>query len=80
MLPYTEKKNVEYFRGQTTRERAAGFCHCRAHKGRLSVKNIRQHGCLGKQCPFLQKYDEHPYWAEREKIKELKKAKKLAAA
>ena len=53
------------------------YCHNRSHKGYLSVKALKEHECLRKQCCFLQKL-EHPYWEQRERIKEERRKKKDA--
>lgn len=64
-----------YFRGQSSKK-ACGFCHSNKHKGYLSVKNMKQHKCLQKQCPMFEKYPDHPYWAQKAAIKAKKKARK----
>ncbi len=71
------QKNGKFLNGQTTPQRAVGFCHYRQHQGYLSVKQLKNHNCLGKQCPYLQKYEDNIFWIRRVEIKELKKAKKL---
>lgn len=57
-----------------------GFCCYKRHKGYLTVNILKRQECLRKQCPCLKKNLEHSYWEEREKIKELKKQKKLRKA
>ena len=54
-----------------------GYCHCRLHKGYLDCKLLKKHECLNKQCTFLEKYLEHPYWAQRDFQKQIKKSKRL---
>lgn len=50
---------------------------CGFHKGCLTVKHLKKHKCLKKNCNALVRYDDHPYWEER-KIKKInKKEKKL---
>lgn len=39
-----------------------GYCHCDRHRGYLSVKLIKKHKCLSKNCEFFEKYSNHPYW------------------
>lgn len=65
-----------FFRGQTLKERAIGYCHNPKHMGYLSLKNMKNHKCLAKQCRYLHKYEDHPYWAEKERKKAEKKARK----
>lgn len=62
-----------YMGNQPSKQHSVGYCHCKKHKGRLSVKMLKNHQCLGKQCPFLEKYEDHPYWEQRKKKKEKKK-------
>lgn len=60
---------------QVSRAKAVGFCkkHCAA----LTVKTLKCHECLRKQCNALKKYDEHDYWRQREVVKARKKANKM---
>lgn len=57
-------------------EHALGFCHNPNHYGYLSVKLLKRHECLRKQCHYLEKYLDKGYWVERERINAIKKAKK----
>lgn len=54
-----------------------GYCHNKTHRGYVSVKALKDHKCLAKQCLFFEKFEEHSYWAMKEKIKENRKNKKL---
>lgn len=45
---------------------------CRLHDGSLTVREIKHKGCLGKQCHYLIKNDEHEYWKQRELHKQRK--------
>lgn len=40
------------------------FCHYAKHKGYLSEKMIKIHGCLQKNCSRMRKLD-CPFWEER---------------
>jgi hypothetical protein len=59
---------------QISRNKAVGYCyhHCAA----LTVKTLKGHECLKKQCNALKKYEDHDYWRQREVVKERRKAKK----
>lgn len=50
--------------------------YCKYHHKHLTVKQIKQKGCLGKQCKCLSKL-EHHYWEIRKKRKQLKQGGKL---
>ncbi len=58
------------------KKNAVGYCWC--HRVALTAKNLKEHECLKKQCNALTRYETHPYWAERERIKQLRKARKKA--
>lgn len=45
---------------------ACGVCHNKSHKGFLCAKAIREHECIGKNCPYFEKLD-HPYWIQSER-------------
>lgn len=52
--------------------RSCGYCvH---HRKYLTVKQLKQHDCLKKQCFHLIKNTEHNWWKQREN----KKAKRVA--
>ena len=69
-------KDYEYFKGQPKKERAAGYCFSYSHRGYLSVKNIKKHKCLEKNCHWFIKFNQHPHWAKQEKINDDKRLKK----
>ncbi len=43
-----------------------GWCHNRIHRGALTKPLLIKHDCLGKQCSFLERNPDSPYWAARE--------------
>lgn len=57
-----------------SRNKACAYCY--HHKCHLTVKMLKQHECLKKQCHALKKHEEHNYWKQRERKKELKNAHK----
>ena len=59
---------------QISRNKAVGYC--RHHCAALTVKTLKGHECLKKQCNALKKYEEHDYWRQREQKKASKKAHK----
>lgn len=61
------------------RGKLVGCCHNIIHPGKMNKALLLQHDCLGKNCPFFQKYPESPYWADMErkaKARETQKEKK----
>ena len=69
---------TNYFKEHIRDTKAIAYCHSKSHKGKLTHKMLKQHKCLQKQCPMLEKYEDHDYWKQRAKIKAKKKAKKDA--
>ena len=59
--------------------RANAIGYCRHHCAALTVKTLKCHNCLGKQCHALKKYEEHDYWRQRAEKREMKKARKMAS-
>ena len=57
-----------------SKNRAVGYCPY--HKVALTVKTMKRHQCLKKQCGALKKYEEHDFWRQHEQKKMMKKAKK----
>lgn len=56
---------------------SVNYCgYCKRHNGVITPKQIKDKGCLNKQCWHLIKYDDHPFWKEREKMKQLRKERK----
>lgn len=72
------RKNGKFMVNQPNMNKAIGYCHSGQHQGFMSEKMLKQHGCLSKQCPYLQKYEDKEFWIRRAEIKELKKLKKEA--
>lgn len=63
---------------QITKNKAVGYCHY--HKVALTVKTMKCHECLKKQCNALTRYETHDFWRQHEQKKELRKARKQAFA
>ena len=72
-------RHPQSMRNQTQGE-PVGWCRHNRHRGKLSAKQMKNHECLKKQCPFFTKNENHPYWAEREHLKQKKKEKKSQPA
>jgi hypothetical protein len=60
----------------TCSNNVAGYC--RLHSKHMTVKQIRQKNCLGKECWHLQKNEEHEWWGQRERAKQKRKERKLS--
>lgn len=58
----------------TYSDNIAGYC--KLHHCSMTVKQIRQKECLGKQCWHLKRNEQHSWWKQREVAKQRRKAKK----
>ena len=86
-VPYTnrgEYSDVKLINGGYTHIRTdqlIGYCHCMAHKGFLSKTLLHTHECIDKQCPFLERFEDYPFWHNyykyEKKKQDTKNAKKL---
>ena len=56
------------------KNRAVGYC--RFHQAAMTTKTMKGHECLKKQCGAFVKYDDHDFWRQHARMKELRKAKK----
>lgn len=66
---------VEGLYGTTfEKQRACGFCT--HHNCYVTVKQLRQHECLKKQCWHLNKNNAHSWWKQREATKAKRIARK----
>ena len=61
---------------QPKKDNAIAYCHSKQHQGFMSENIIKAHGCLRKNCPYLEKYENMQYWKDRAKKKADKKARK----
>lgn len=61
-----------------TKNRVVGLC--RYHNAALTVKTMKRHECMKKQCDAFQKCEEHDFWRQHEQKKELRKARKQVLA
>lgn len=64
-----------YFKGQPPPHKSPGKCHNKAHLGYLSIRNIKKHKCVSRECVYFEKLD-HPYWQDKDKKKSDKKFRK----
>jgi len=55
-------------------DNTCAFCY--KHHLSLTPAQLRRRGCLQKQCNAFKKCD-HPIWEDRERRKELRKARKI---
>lgn len=63
------------------KNRMVGFCHY--HKTAMTVKTMKQHGCLcknGRQCDTFERCPDHDFWRQHEQKKEFRKARKQSLA
>lgn len=58
--------------------KAVGYC--RYHHCALTVRTLKCHECLNKQCHALQKYENHDYWRQRAQKKAWRKERKQKIA
>lgn len=74
----SKRENLKLVKGlygsEFEKSRACAFC--RHHHCYLTVKQVRQHECLQKQCWYLQKNESHDWWRHREVMKQKRKARK----
>lgn len=56
------------------KERACGYCYY--HKCHLTVRQLKSHKCLQKNCNRLERYEDHQWWKQRERAKAKKKLNK----
>lgn len=52
--------------------------YCKYHRCYMTVKQMRCKNCLGKQCHYLVKNEDHQYWKQREVTKQKRKDRKRA--
>jgi hypothetical protein len=71
----SEKETVKGLYGsEFDKNRSCGYClH---HRCYLTVKQLRQHDCLKKQCYHLQKNEQHDWWRQRSVMKQKRKERK----
>ena len=61
-----------------SRNRAVGYCYF--HKAAMTVKTMKCHECLKKQCDAFKKYEDHDFWRQHEQKKQIRKARKQTIA
>ena len=70
-----KKEDLKGLNGRSIqRTKAVGYC--RLHEVALTRTDLKTRKCLQKQSGALKKYEENQYWAERERIKQLRRARK----
>lgn len=67
-----KRKQYKLFDGS----RSGNSCaYCWKHHKGMTPKQLQSRQCLKRQCDALQRCD-HPYWQQREKTKEARRARK----
>ena len=74
----SENEEIKLVKGlygsEFEKNRACAFC--RHHHCYLTVKQVRRHECLQKQCWYLYKNENHDWWRQREVMKQKRKERK----
>ena len=52
--------------------------YCKYHKCGMTVKQMKCKNCLGKQCRYLNKNENHEFWRQQELKKQRRKERKQA--
>lgn len=55
-----------------------GKCHNKLHKGYLTVELLRKHQCIEKNCVFIEKFEDYPFWKKYRNQQQQKLALKTA--
>lgn len=73
-----EANNTEMLNGlygsQISKNRAVGYC-C-YHRAALTVRTMKGHECLKKQCNAFMRYEQHDFWRQHEQKKERRKVRR----
>lgn len=74
----SEKEDVKLVKGLygSVFDKNRACAYCVHHHCYLTVKQVRQHECLQKQCWHLKKNENHDWWRQREVMKQKRKARK----
>lgn len=51
---------------------------CKYHHCGMTVRQMKCKNCLGKNCWHFEKNEKHPYWKQREVMKQKRKNRKNA--
>lgn len=70
------ERHPQYMKNQTSRI-PIGWCSHNAHRGKLSLKQMRKHNCRGKNCQFFKKNDDHPHWKQKARVKQAKRTERF---
>ena len=54
----------------------AAYCHNPEHPYGMTVAQMNCKNCLGKQCEDFERNENHPYWHQREVMKQKRKDRK----
>lgn len=68
-----EKRTFRCMYGAVT-ENPCAFCW--HHKRYLTVKQMKRHECLARNCDALRKLENHTYWKQRNAIKARREIRK----
>lgn len=75
-LPYRRLPLIDGSVRNVDKKDVAGYCNCDIHKGYLDVALLKKHDCIKKNCTFLKKFEECPFWVRYEKEQKHKEKRK----
>ncbi len=59
------KNEPIHFNVKISKRNAVGYCHHKKHIGNLNERMLKEHGCIEKKCPYLEKYEDNKYWIKK---------------
>ncbi len=59
------KNKPIHFNVKISKRNAVGYCHHKKHIGNLNEKKLKEHNCIEKECPYLEKYEDNKYWIKK---------------
>ena len=75
------RKNIQkYMKEGISEENAIALCHNVKHYGYLTDHLIKEHKCLQKHCPFMEKLPDKHFWYCREIRQGLRKLSKTGGS
>ena len=75
-IPYRRLPLIDGSFRKVDKNAVVGYCNCNLHKGYLSVTLLKEHDCIKKNCVYLKKFEDCPFWTRYKNELKLKEKRK----
>lgn len=77
-IPFRRVPLIDGISHRVDTRSVVGYCHCSKHKGYLNITLLKSHDCIKKECVYLEKFEDYPFWIQYMNLQKQKERRKRA--